>query len=150
MLVEPGRTLWVDVLLPSRDALWKHDVGRAFVWLGEVWALALADLGVHTVLHGGPLVRTRWSDLVCFAGLGAGELTDPAGRKVLGMSQRRTRDGARFQCAVLGEADMSALLRLLALSPAERAEAESDLHGAVAGVGASLGELLKAFLHHLP
>ena len=37
--------------------------------------------------------------VVCFAGTGPGEVL-VAGRKVVGISQRRTRAGARFQCSV--------------------------------------------------
>jgi len=36
---------------------------------------------------------------VCFAGLGSGEVS-VGDRKIVGMSQRRTRDWARFQCLV--------------------------------------------------
>lgn len=42
---------------------------------------------------------------MCFAGVGAGEvLLD--GRKVVGISQRRARDGARFQCVVFRSFDV--------------------------------------------
>jgi hypothetical protein len=34
---------------------------------------------------------------VCWSGLGTGEVVDAAGAKVVGVSQRRTRDAARFQ-----------------------------------------------------
>ena len=39
------------------------------------------------------------SPVVCFAGLAAGEVT-VGGAKVVGISQRRTRAGGRFQCSV--------------------------------------------------
>lgn len=150
VLVEPGELLWVDVLLPAGDPLWERDVGRAFFWLGEAWAGALSDLGVVATLHRGAAQRNRWSDLVCFAGLGSGELTDAAGRKVLGLSQRRTRAGARFQCAVLGAWDPSALVPLLALSADDRDTAVIELVTAAAGVGEGLEAVLDAFLQRLP
>lgn len=150
VLVEPGSLLWVDVLLPAGDPLWDDDVGRAFLWLGEAWAGALADLGSIATVHRGALQRTRWSDLVCFAGLGPGELTDSAGRKVVGISQRRTRAGARFQCAALGSWDPSLLLSLLALTPADRSAATAALATAAAGIDADLDALLGAFLQRLP
>jgi lipoate---protein ligase len=100
VLVEPGAVVWVDVIVPRGDALWDDDVGRAFWWLGDVWAAALGALGVAGVeVHRGPLVRTPLSQVVCFAGLGPGEVT-VGGRKAVGMAQRRTRAGALFQCAV--------------------------------------------------
>ncbi len=53
----------------------------------------------HYEVHRGPAEATRWSRQVCFAGLGQGEVT-VARRKVVGISQRRTRAGSLFQSAV--------------------------------------------------
>ena len=40
---------------------------------------------------------TAWSSMICFDGVGAGEvLVD--GRKLVGISQRRMRHAARLQC----------------------------------------------------
>ena len=50
-------------------------------------------------LNTGAMVRTAWSDRVCFAGIGAGEVIRD-GAKLVGISQRRTRVAARFQCAL--------------------------------------------------
>lgn len=151
VLVVPGDLLWLDLVLPADDELWDADVGRAFGWVGETWRRALVDLGMPTDVHGGALVRTAWSPLVCFAGLGPGELTLPGtATKVIGISQRRTRDAARFQCAALRRWDPSTLLQLLALTPAERAGATAELAGVAAGLPVSLDVLLAAVLHHLP
>jgi len=146
VLVAPGDVLWIDVVLPVGDPLWDDDVGRAFGWLGDVWSAALAELGAPTTVHRGRLLRSRWSSEVCFAGLGPGELRDAAGQKVVGISQRRTRQAARFQSAALGRWDAAALAGLLAL-PREAAE---DLRSVAAGVGVPLDELRAAFLRHLP
>jgi lipoate-protein ligase A len=59
------------------------------------------------------MVRTAWSSLVCFSGLGPGEV-HAGGRKVVGISQRRTRGWARFQCAAYLRWDPDALVALLA------------------------------------
>jgi lipoate-protein ligase A len=116
VLVVPGEVLWVDVVLPAGDSLWQDDIGRASHWVGEAWAAALHELGVSPDVHRGGLVRTKWSEAVCFAGVGAGEVT-VQGRKVVGISQRRTRGWARFQCAALGQWDPSAVTSLLGLPP---------------------------------
>lgn len=150
VLVVPGDVLWVDVIVPAGDELWDDDVGRSFGWLGATWQAALAEVGVATTAHEGALVRTRWSDLVCFAGLGPGELRNEAGEKVVGLSQRRTREVARFQCAVLGAWDPDALLDLLALSADEQAVARGELRAVAAGVAADLDTALEAFLRLLP
>ena len=44
----------------------------------------------------GYLSCTRWSPLVCFGGVGTGEVATDDGRKVAGLAQRRNRDGAWF------------------------------------------------------
>ena len=146
VLVVPGELLWVDVLVPAGDRLWDDDVGRAFGWLGDVWAGALAALGVATTVHHGGLTRSPWSDAVCFAGLGPGELLNAAGEKVVGMAQRRTRSVARFQCAALARWDAAAVVGLLGLPP----PAGDDLRGVAAGVGVPLDRLLSAFVSALP
>ena len=123
VLLVPGEVLWVDVVIPAGDPLWDADVGRAAWWLGAVWAEAL---GGGAVVHRGSLVTTPWSRLVCFAGLGPGEVTD-AGRKLVGISQRRTRQAARFQCALYARWDPAALAALLALDESRRATLVADL-----------------------
>ena len=117
MWLAPGEVTWVDVLLPAGDDRWDDDVVRAASWLGEAWAEVLERLGIgDPEVHHGGLVSTPWSRLVCFAGIGPGEVT-VAGRKVVGLSQRRTRAGARFQCALLHRWDPAPLAGALALEP---------------------------------
>lgn len=135
VLLEPGAVIWVDVILPASDPRWEQDVGRSFAWLGAAWVRVLRELGLDGAeAHAGPLLRRPWSDLVCFAGLGPGEVT-VGDRKVVGISQRRTRAGARFQCALLQRWDPQVLLDVLALSPEERARAAADLATSAQGVG---------------
>jgi lipoate-protein ligase A len=150
VLVVPGDLLWADVVVPAADPLWEVDVGRAFLWLGEAWAGALAELGVSAVVHGAGLLATRWSSLVCFAGTGSGEVLSTDGAKLVGLAQRRTRAAARFQCAALLRWDPVTLVELLALAPDDRAEARAALSGAAAGIPVPPDDLLAAFLRHLP
>jgi lipoate-protein ligase A len=117
VLLVPGATEWIDVVVPAGDRHWDDDVGRSMVRLGERWVDALRDVvdGELTV-HRGPMVRSAWSELVCFAGLAPGEvLLD--GVKLVGISQRRTRRAARFQCAVTRRLDHELLVELLAAAP---------------------------------
>lgn len=116
--VAPGDPLWVDVVVPRDDPQWDDDVGRAFWWLGEAWAAAL---GGEAEVHRGGLCTTPWSRHVCFAGLGPGEVT-VAGRKVVGIAQRRTRHGALFQCAVHRTWDPAPLVAILGLPASVAAE----------------------------
>lgn len=146
VFLEPGGALWIDVLLPASDHRWDRDVGRSFAWLGRAWAEVVVQLGVPgATVHDGPLQHRPWSDLVCFAGLGPGEVTVD-GRKVVGISQRRTRSAARFQCALLRHWDPDPLLSVLALASDERARASADLRSAGRGVGTVGGDHVVALL----
>lgn len=148
VLLVPGAGLWVDVVVPRDDPLWDEDVGRATHWLGRAWQAALAHLGVVATVHTDALVVTRWSHLVCFAGLGPGEVS-VEGRKLVGISQRRTRSGARFQCLLHRHWHPGPLLALLALDDGDRAEAGTDLAGAATGLGHRLDGVVEAFLASL-
>ncbi|MGH9272386.1 MAG: lipoate--protein ligase family protein, partial [Ilumatobacteraceae bacterium] len=101
VLLEPAAITWFDVIVPAarlRDEGIGDDIARSMVWMGQHVAVGLDAVGVGAVtVHDGSMVATPWSSVVCFAGIGPGEvLLD--GVKLVGMSQRRTRAGARFQC----------------------------------------------------
>jgi lipoate-protein ligase A len=136
VLVMPGDPVWVDVWVPREDPLWNDDVGRAFDWLGDAWTAALTSLGARGVRahRDGFAACTRWSSLVCFGGVGTGEVVTADGRKVVGISQRRTRAGAWFHSACLLRWDAGGLLEVLALSAEDRESARLELADAVIGV----------------
>ena len=161
VLVDPVEMLWVDVLVGVDDPLWVADVSRSTGWLGEAWAAALASVGAvdgvvdEAVVHTGSMCLNRWGRLVCFAGLGPGEVTvGVGGPKVVGISQRRTRHGARFQCAVPFAWDPVRITSLLAFeTDDERAGAAAELGqpGVVRPVDPSKrDDLFDAFLAALP
>lgn len=128
--LDDGMT-WVDVVLQKDDPLWSDDVGKAFLWLGNCWSETVSSLvkGSEAVsVHNGALAQSSWSKLVCFGGLGPGEVS-LGGRKVVGVSQKRTRSAALFQCGVLHAWDPSQLLRFLVPTqqPEEARLAAEDL-----------------------
>ena len=136
VLLQHDGVLWVDVLVPRNDPLWDDDVGRSSIWLGATWCEALAVSGVAADVHRGSFICGLAGRAVCFVGRAAGEVVSE-GRKVAGISQRRDRSGARFQCAVLLGADAAArsvapLVDLLGLVP--RAEVLAEVEAAVSGV----------------
>ena len=136
VLLQPDGVLWVDVLVPRNDPLWDDDVGRSSMWLGAAWCEALTALGVEADVHRGLFSCGLAGRAVCFVGRGAGEVVSD-GRKVVGISQRRDRGGARFQCAVLLGADAAArsvapLVDLLGLMP--RAEVLAEVEASIAVV----------------
>lgn len=109
VLLLPGAQVWVDVVVPAGDPLWADDVCRASWWLGEAWASALGRGEVHRA----GVTDRALGRLACFAAVGPGEVVAD-GRKVVGLSQRRTRDLARFQCVAYASWDPEVLLGLLA------------------------------------
>lgn len=115
VLLEPDSVWWVDVVVPTTDERLVDDVGASFHWLGRAWAEVVAAHSTGEVLvHEGGADRSPEARLACFAGLGPGEVTVD-GAKVVGLSQRRTRDLARFQGLVLRSWDPGRLLELLAV-----------------------------------
>ncbi len=100
--LDPAEQVWADVILPAGHHLWSNDVTQSFEWLGAAWVRAVRSLGVTepTDVHVGRLEPSPWSGLLCFAGRGPGEVF-VRNRKLVGISQRRSRGGALFQCGIL-------------------------------------------------
>lgn len=154
VVLEPNRSLWIDVVLPRAHPLWDDDVNRSFHWVGETWQRALNDVGVpQTRVHKGALLRRDHGAVLCFAGLGPGEITvGPYNHKIVGLSQRRTKEHARFQClAVLG---WSPKLLAEVINPTALPD---DLAIDALRIGFPNPEIVPqreqlsaAFLHHLP
>lgn len=98
--LELGQHLWVDVVISVDDELWCADVVTSSLWIGDAWSRVLKVLGEsQLIVHRGRAQSSTWSKLVCFAGVGPGEVLTN-GKKIVGISQRRTRESARFQCFV--------------------------------------------------
>ncbi len=143
VLVAPDAQVWLDLWVPRGHRLWDDDIISAAAWLGEAWMLALEGLGAGPLdVHRGAATRGVWSDLVCFAGLGPGEVHVAAGEtgaKVMGLAQRRTRTGARFHTSAPLSWDPGPLLALFDLDAlaaagialADGAESLSLEHAAV-------------------
>lgn len=109
----PGSSVWIDVVIPADDRLWTPDVSAAALWLGDLWASVLAEVGVaDAMVHRGPMVRPAVSSVMCFGGLAPGEVW--RGGKTVGISQRRTRRWARFQTIALLDWDAEVHRALLA------------------------------------
>jgi lipoate-protein ligase A len=144
VLFVPG-FLMQDIALPPGHRLFRDDVSESYRWLGEVWAAALAELGVATELvsiaaaradtaAASPLVRRA-----CFGGRSPYELL-AGGRKLVGFSQIRRRPGALIQVGVYTRWPGQELAALLRMPAAERAPLAEALAARVVG----LAELLPA------
>ena len=137
--LEPGNHLWVDAWIPRDDALWAHDVSVAAEWVGRWWVEALGAVGVGWSggfsVHAGRAEPGPLGDLVCFAGRGPGEVFDDD-RKVVGLSQWRSREGALFSSCAYLDWDPEPLLGLLWVDEVERTELAGKLRDVAVGVWA--------------
>jgi lipoate-protein ligase A len=150
-----GQYLWIDLVISRDDPLWTDDVRASMRWLGEAWCSALQCVGVGPcAVHEGALVGGALGDLVCFAGVGPGEVVDVARAKLVGIAQRRTRDFARFQCTVLRRWDPEELVSVLDKQHLAEHLAEhldvNELRRRVRTVDVEPDALVSAFIHALP
>ncbi len=114
VVVGPGECVWVDVVVARGADGWNDDIGKAGCWMGDQWVAALTAVGVSgTRVHRGAMQKLPGSDTVCFAGIGPGEVLRADGAKLVGVSQRRTRSWALFQCAIPHRFDPSPLIEVL-------------------------------------
>jgi lipoate-protein ligase A len=136
--LEPDDHLWVDAWIPRDDSLWAHDVSVAAEWVGRWWIEALAGVGVPPgalSVHTGRSAPGALGDLVCFAGRGPGEVF-VEGRKVVGLSQWRSREGALFSSCAYRQWNAEPLLDLLSLDDGTRSEFAGELRDVAVGLAA--------------
>jgi len=142
VVLQPGSHAWIDVTVPRGHPRWSDDVERATWWVGDAWCAVLtqADPAADWAVYRDKLDADANERAVCFASLGPGEVArceaDGALRKVVGISQRRTKDAARFQCTIFGRIDVPLHERLL------RGPVPQSLRSA-AGVGGLLDDVAK-------
>ena len=145
----PGDSVWIDVVIHRADPLWDDDINRAPMWLGRVWAAALATLGIA----GGEVVDRyqpgKWGRLACFASRGPGEVVVD-GAKAVGLSQRRTRTTTRFQTLLYRRWAPEDLIASLTVPLDQIDDLRAALAVAARPVGASLDDIHAAFLASLP
>lgn len=101
VLVDPAESVWIDIVVPIDGRGAMSDPGPLSRWVGAAWLRALRHLRIDELeVHGGRSTDRERAGLLCFAGLGPGEVlqrTPEGPSKVVGLSQRRTRTVARVQ-----------------------------------------------------
>ncbi len=120
VLLLPGEVVWLDVIVPRhRDTggdSGLDDVRESMFRIGthlrDALVVAAPGLPGDLAVHRGGLETTAWSSTICFDGLGPGEVLAD-GAKLVGLSQRLTRQAARFQACWHTTYDPEALLALL-------------------------------------
>ncbi len=144
VMVSDADVIWVDVIIDDTSPHWTPDVVRAFEWVGAACRRALDDLGHPTEMHTGPPLPSTRPE-ICFAGIGPGELIAGT-RKVVGISQRRTRTAARFQIAVLRRWRPADYTDLLALDETARGVASAQLAEVATGIDSAPESVVSALL----
>ena len=144
VLAVPESLVWIDVFIPRDDPLWEADVGKSALWLGKVWQATLAEFAIPAEVQQAPYQPGNWGSLVCFAGQAPGEVF-VEGRKSVGISQRRTRQGARFQTALARRRNITDLSPLLNLPPQTRTRLETETATIAHPIPLLPSEVFKAF-----
>jgi lipoate-protein ligase A len=98
VFVHPSDSVWVDITISRDDPLWKDDVAQSMLWLGELFVEALSPW-VHAEVYRDSFSPGVDGRVVCFASSSPGEVF-VGKKKLVGISQRRGREGARFQCVL--------------------------------------------------
>jgi lipoate---protein ligase len=131
VLLEPKRAVWIDAWVPRADPIWSDDVTRSSAWVGSWWADSLPIAGLE--VHRGPAITSRWSDRICFAGVATGEVLRE-GRKLVGIAQWRSRQGALIHSLAYLGIDWSLMTELIDLGT-EREEAARELEATTVSLG---------------
>jgi lipoate---protein ligase len=144
VLFAPG-FLMQDIALPAAHPLHHGDVTESYRWLGEVWVATLAQLGIEARLISVSEARTDTASLdalerrACFGGRSPYEVL-AEGRKLVGFSQIRRREGAILQVGLYRHWYPEQLVSLLALADGERSALAARLTERVAGMAEFLPE----------
>jgi lipoate---protein ligase len=113
VLLKQGDHLWLDAWVPRADPLWTADVSEAAVRIGAWWRAGIESFGVGGLeLHEGRARPGELGELVCFAGRGPGEVFH-LGRKVVGLSQWRSREGTLFSTCAYAHWEPRPLVNLI-------------------------------------
>lgn len=142
--VHPTDSVWIDVTIPKSDALWVDDVTTSMLWLGDAFARALSPW-VDARVHRGAFDAGSDGRAVCFASTSPGEVF-VGDKKLVGISQRRGREGARMQCIVYRDWNPAAWAPVLS-SPTARTTA-IDL--SVATINTAPADIVSALVAALP
>lgn len=134
VFIDPSAVVWVDLLVPKSSELYSGDLVEMFERIGGLWQAALASCGVTSVLYeagdDAPSSRRDEARLACWAGTGWGELLVD-GYKIVGLSQRRTRWGARVQGMAVLNGSAARVVDYLAIEPDRAAKVRRAIGQAV-------------------
>lgn len=125
--------LSLDLVLAAGHPLLGEDLTAVFLAVGETWAAALGELGVGGLtVHRGPAAGRLSADplraAICYAAPGRGEVLHDR-RKLVGLAQRRRRNGVLVQCGMLWRWRPAPLLAAFGADPDD-----PGIHAAAVGL----------------
>jgi lipoate-protein ligase A len=143
--LDPESMVWFDIIISRSDPLWQADVGQSMWWVGELFAQTLSSLGVaDAVTHRGAMVRHELDRTICWTGIGPGEVTaGVGGPKMVGIAQKRVRNGALFQVGVLLAESQVRLASIFGLGNAEESAVQSGEQPVLASPSAVIEAVAK-------
>lgn len=153
VLVDPD-LLSVDVVVRTGHPWLEGQLTDVFRPIGEAWAAVLRAVGVAgVVVHdAASTARRQDGDLaaeVCFAARSYGEVL-VGGRKLVGLAQRRRREGALVACGVLRRWKPEPILAVLRPGePVPGSLAHAAVGLAELGIAVTFEELADAFEQRL-
>ena len=98
VFVDPVESIWVEAWIPRGDPLWTDDVSASMVWFGRAMCEVVAA-EVDCTVSTAPFDAGGYGRSICFLSIAPGEVVSTRG-KVVGISQRRDRRGARLQAVL--------------------------------------------------
>ena len=144
VFVHPTESVWIDITIPRNDPLFVDDVSESMLWLGDVFVSALKPW-VNAETYRGVFTAGDFGRSVCFASTSPGEVF-VGNHKLVGISQRRGRDGARLQCVLYRSWSPEAWVS--SLTATDIREQISSL--SVATVSAEAADIVSAVFDALP
>jgi lipoate-protein ligase A len=126
--------LMLDVTVPPSDPRALRDLAASYRWLSDALLEALRAAGASGLrpvlpeeVRGASPADRAAGRIACFAGLGPYEIVDAAGRKLVGLAQRRRGGAALFQAALYLRGTQTRLADLLPLEPGQRDDVRARL-----------------------
>ena len=116
VLVDARQSVWVDIEVGVEDSRYRSEPMAMMEQVGEWWMNALRSLNCcppDIWQFKGAMQCDAGGDVICFAGRAHGELM-VGESKLVGLSQRRTRDGARVQGQIHFDDPTDVMLAVLA------------------------------------
>jgi lipoate-protein ligase A len=144
VFVHPTESVWIDITIPRDDPLYVDDVSASMLWLGDVFVSALKPW-VNAETYRGSFDAGSYGHSVCFASTSPGEVF-VGDHKLVGISQRRSRDGARLQCVLYRSWHPNAWVS--SLTSTDVHDQISSLH--VATISAETADIVSAVYAALP